>query len=189
MKTIKKIILISFLILESFFSISQNYITVKGVVIDENTNQRISYVSISILNKPVGVISNENGEFVFKIPNTFITEDLCISILGYESYIKKVSDFSENTYYTIKLKTKKYNIEEITVEGKKKHLSPTKIVQQSLENIESNYPTKPLIYQGYYREYLKQGNKNYLNLLEAAIMIKDKGFKSNFSHITLIYYK
>jgi hypothetical protein len=180
MKNIIRTFLITYLSISSICAISQNYITIKGVVIDKGTNQKISFATISISNTSIGVISNENGEFIFKIPNIHITENLCISMLGYNTYTKKISDFSENSYYTIKLESKEYNLQEVTIEGKRKHLNAAKIVQLAIDSIKVNYPTNPFILQGYYREYVKQGDKKYLNLLEAAIVLKDKGFNTNF---------
>jgi hypothetical protein len=176
---VKKMVFIGFICLLSLCSYSQTHIIVKGIILDQKTNQAIPYASISIYGLSIGVVSNESGEFLFKIPVTLSDKNLCVSSLGYNTYTKPLSSFLVDSYNIIKLELKAYTIEEVRIAGKRKNLSPSKIVELAIQKILDNYPTEPYVMQGYYREYVKQGSKKYLNLLESAIVIKDRGFKTS----------
>ena len=157
-------------------------IKIKGKIIDAETNRAIPYANIAVCNQSIGLASNENGEFIIKIPNTFKDSNLCINVIGYNNYSQKISSFQEELLYIIKLEPKIYDLAEVIIKEKKrkKFNNPEKIVKLAINNIENNYPLQPFNLQGYYREYLKYNNKNYLNLLEAAVVVKDKGFTSDF---------
>ncbi|MCD4832213.1 MAG: carboxypeptidase-like regulatory domain-containing protein [Bacteroidales bacterium] len=157
-------------------------IIIKGKIIDQKTNKIIPYANIAICDHPIGVASTEFGEFILKIPSTFKNNDLCINVIGYYKYSQKINSIDINNYLIIKLEPKIYNIEavEITEKRKSKFKNPEKIVQMAIKNIKNNYPLQQFNLQGYYREYIKHENTNYLNLLEAALVIKDNGFSSDF---------
>ena len=157
-------------------------IVIKGKVVDKETNKSISFANISICNQSIGLASNEFGEFIFKIPNTFKDDELCINVIGYDAYNQNINLFKEGKYQIIRLEPKIYNLEEISINEKRKRKfnKPKEIVKLALENIEKNYPQQPFILKGYYREYSKYGNTNYQNMLEAAVVVRDKGFKSDF---------
>jgi len=177
---LKKIIISSTICIISFNLLAQNYLILEGVVVDQKSNRVIPYASISICNLSIGVVSNDNGEFVLKIPTAFIDQSLCVSSLGYKTYNNAISNFSESAYHIIKLENKVYNIQEVRISVKNKQLNPIKIVQNAIDMIPVNCPIEPFTMQGYYREYLNQGGQKYLNLFEAALVINDRGFKSNF---------
>ncbi len=176
-----KILIICILSLLTINSYSQDIFKIKGKIIDKKTNKAIPFANISVCNHSIGLASNEYGEFIFKIPYYLKDQNLCINVIGYNSYNQKLSSFQENTYHTIRLEPKIYDIAEVKIKEKRKRKfnNPKKIVKLALENIENNYPFEPFILQGYYREYLKHGSDNYLNMLEGAVIIRDKGFNSS----------
>lgn len=178
-RTILPIILFTILVQDVAYS--QDIFKIKGEIIDEKTNKAIPFANISVCNYSIGLASNEYGEFIFKIPYSLKDQNLCINVIGYNTFSQKISSFPENTYHTIKLEPKIYDIAEISIKEKRKRefRNPKKIVKLALENIKNNYPFEPFNLQGYYREYLKHGTDNYLNMLEGAVIIRDKGFNSN----------
>ena len=70
----KKILIIIYIILNSSFSISQER-EIKGIITDSLKNP-IQFVNVGILNKPIGTVTNENGEFYLIINNSFISDTL-----------------------------------------------------------------------------------------------------------------
>jgi CarboxypepD_reg-like domain len=161
---------------------SKSGIVIKGKVIDKETYEAIPFANIAICNQSIGLSSNEFGEFVFKIPNTFKDDELCINVIGYSVYNQKINFFNEEKYNIIQLEPKIYDLNEVRINEKRKRKfnKPKEIVKLAIENIEKNYPQQAFIQQGYYREYLKHGNNSYQNMLEAAIVNKDKGFIYDF---------
>jgi len=72
---------ILFLLSFSTFIYSQGK-TVRGIVLDSLKNP-IPYANIGILNKPVGTVSDQNGEFSFILENTTGLDTLRFSSLSY----------------------------------------------------------------------------------------------------------
>jgi hypothetical protein len=53
------------------------------------------------------------------------------------------------------------------------------IVSKAIRNIRKNYPKGTAQYYSYYRDYIKEkGSNDYKNLLEAAVVIEDRGFNN-----------
>lgn len=90
----KKILIIIYVILNSTFSISQER-EIKGIITDSLKNP-IQYVNVGILNKPVGTVTNENGEFNLNIDNSLISDTLKISCLGFKSKELQIKNLLTN---------------------------------------------------------------------------------------------
>ena len=159
---------------------SQGYIFISGNVIDSVTQKPIPYVHITVKNRGLGVVSNENGEFEIQIQEKYGQDSLLFSAIGYYSLNISITDISPKENFIACLQQRIYTIFETKVLGKKKKISPRIIVKRSIEKINKNYPFEPYQMKGYYRDYLKR-ESNYLNLLEAAIIIQDPGYQVNDS--------
>lgn len=173
---------ILFLFVFGTSGICQETIVVMGKITNSNSGKPIPFANISVAGESIGLISNEFGEFKIKIPSSFKENDLLISAIGFTRFKQKISSFTENDFHIIKIEPKVYEIDEVRVEEKRKRgfRNPKKIVKLAIENLENNYPQVPYSLKGYYREYLKHGDKNYLNMLEGGVLIKDRGFTQAF---------
>ena len=60
-----------------------DYITVSGVVKDKQNKKRLEYVNISIPGSTSGTITNEEGEFSFKIKDASHVTAVEVSHIGY----------------------------------------------------------------------------------------------------------
>ena len=76
-----KYFLILICTLGSFVSPAQQ-ITISGKVIDGETKEALPFASIGILGKPIGTISNLQGEFDFHIPANLRNDILAVNMLG-----------------------------------------------------------------------------------------------------------
>ncbi len=90
----KNILILIFIILNSTFSISQER-EIKGIITDSLKNP-IQYVNVGILNKPVGTVTNENGEFYLNIDNSFSSDTLRVSCLGFKSKELQIKNLLNN---------------------------------------------------------------------------------------------
>ncbi|MBK5279621.1 MAG: carboxypeptidase-like regulatory domain-containing protein, partial [Bacteroidia bacterium] len=61
-------------------------ITVSAKVIDKETKEPLIFASVGILDKPIGTISNMQGDFDFYLPLEYRNNILIISTLGYNNY-------------------------------------------------------------------------------------------------------
>ena len=78
-----KFILYPFLILCSQYLVAQS-LNVTGKIIS-STNEPMMYANISIKGYPIGISSNEAGEFSFYFSDNYINDTLSVSAVGYET--------------------------------------------------------------------------------------------------------
>src|SRR5579859_1391503 len=67
-------------------SLCAQQITITGKVVDRETKEPLPFASIGIIGKPIGLISNEQGEFDFHIPGELRNDIIAINMLGYKTY-------------------------------------------------------------------------------------------------------
>ncbi|HEU5289225.1 MAG TPA: carboxypeptidase-like regulatory domain-containing protein [Cyclobacteriaceae bacterium] len=169
--TMRTLFAIPFMLLAASL-VAQN-LTVSGKVIDHETKNAMPYASVYIKGKAIGTITNSNGEFDFHIPNEYRNEILVISMLGYSNFESPVwSMISSPTTITIELNASPIVLQEVLIEDS---LSGGDILRLALKHIPNNYPSKPFVMDGFYRDVKKVGG-TYFSLLEAAVQIYDDGY-------------
>src|SRR4029077_18928698 len=82
---------------------STENITLHGKVLDRETNLPLAYVSVGVLNKSRGTVSDTIGQFGFSITDEYFSDSLQFSIVGYNSLRIAVKDFISNVDKSIKL--------------------------------------------------------------------------------------
>src|SRR5688572_17805427 len=75
-------------------AIAQSTIKVSGKVVDEATQESINFASVSIQGKPVGTVTNAEGEFDFYLPELYSNDTMIVSHVGYKSYRRKIVDLT-----------------------------------------------------------------------------------------------
>lgn len=149
-------------------------ITVSGNVIDAETKEPLSFSSVWIKGKTIGTITNLQGAFDFHIPEEYQSEILVISMLGYQNYESPVNALRNSEAITVELTKSSILLNEVVI---KDSLSGGDILQRALTRIEENYPMKPFLMEGFYRDVKKVGG-TYISLLEAAVEIYDESYKA-----------
>ncbi|MCU0359316.1 MAG: carboxypeptidase-like regulatory domain-containing protein [Bacteroidia bacterium] len=92
-------------------------ITCKGMLIDSLSKEPLEFANVGILGKGLGSVSNEKGEFEFKVPDSLVNETLKISLIGYKSIQLKVSEVQNGKHILLPLASIK--LEEVQVNPKK----------------------------------------------------------------------
>ncbi len=82
---------------------STENITLHGKVLDKETNLPLAYVSVGVLNKSRGTVSDTIGQFGFSITDEYFSDSLQFSIVGYNSLRVAVKDFISYVDKSIKL--------------------------------------------------------------------------------------
>lgn len=62
---------------------AERYTTISGVVKDKLNKKKLEYVNVSIPGSSVGTVTNADGEFTLKIPESVHTKDIEASHVGY----------------------------------------------------------------------------------------------------------
>jgi len=148
-------------------------ITISGRVIDRESNEPLVFASIGVRGTPIGTVSNSVGEFDFHIPARYKSGILVISMLGYENFQTPVSNLLVTDTVIFKLKEATQVLDEVVVRDS---LNGADIARIAISRIDENYPMKPFLVDGFYRDLKKIGG-TYFSLLEAAVQIYDEGYK------------
>lgn len=144
-----KHIKLSIFIFYSIFSISlfaQTKNVVSGAIVNIENDEPLPFASITLVNYPIGTISNENGEFDFYIPKSKQNDTLSISFIGFNPYLIPLKNITGS------LKIKLQSADNILDEVILSKLSPLDYIKKALDNIDQNYPQDPYQSIAYYRE-------------------------------------
>jgi hypothetical protein len=145
----------------------QEYITVRGKVVDAESRNPLVFASVALMESNVGIITNIDGEFTLKISEPAASKKLEISFIGYRNKIVPVSELKENgRKNVITLEAAPIPIKEIIV----KPIDPELIVEKAISRIGKNYESVPNLMTAFYRETIKK-NRTYVSIGEAAVEI------------------
>ncbi|MDR0295566.1 MAG: carboxypeptidase-like regulatory domain-containing protein [Prevotellaceae bacterium] len=144
---------------------SPDYIVVNGVVKEQRTNKKLSYVNIRHLEQNVSTITNDDGAFTIKIKKQGEKGNLEFTCLGYNKLIVPIQGkaIKDTTIY---LTPGAIVLNSVTIYSD----NPETIVQQAIRKIRDNYNLDIALFSGFYRETIKK-RSNYVNIAEAVIEI------------------
>lgn len=147
-----------------FFSVATwaQRLTITGKITDAADGEPLPYASIGIKGKTISTISNLNGEFDFHVPPEYRNDILVISMMGYENYEAPI--WAIESPLTVRLHQHTTVLQEVVV---KDSLTGGDILRIALSRIEQNFPMKPFLLEGFYRDVKKVAD-SYISLLEAA---------------------
>jgi hypothetical protein len=143
-----------------------------GKVIDKNTGDPIVFASVFITGTKSGTVTNSDGEFIIKIPRSYLNRQIGIAHLGYITSTFDVTELkpSENV---IELVPAPYEIEEVTI----RQLDPLALIRSAIEKIPENFSDQPVMMTSFYRETIKQ-NRNYVAIAEAVLDAYKASYKN-----------
>lgn len=148
-------------------------ITVSATVVDKETSEPLGYASVGLKSVAIGTISNSRGEFDFHMPAQYRNDVMVISMLGYKNFEAPVWSLVGERQ-VIRMEKSPIILDEIVVSDT---LSGQDILEIALSRIEENYPMKPFILDGFYRDVKKVGG-TFISLLEAAVKIYDENYEA-----------
>jgi hypothetical protein len=143
----------------------QDYITIRGKVVDAQTKAPLIFASVTVKESNVGIVTNIDGEFTLKVSPT--AASLEVSYLGYKNLSVPLSSLKENgAKNTIEMESAPIPIKEIIV----KPIDPELIVEKAISNIPANYENVTNLMTGFYRETIRK-NRTYVSIGEAVVEI------------------
>ncbi|MEQ8362418.1 MAG: carboxypeptidase-like regulatory domain-containing protein [Cyclobacteriaceae bacterium] len=148
-------------------------LTISAKVVDRETKEPLPFASVGLKNKPIGTITNLQGEFDFHIPIEFRNDVLVINMLGYLPYEDPAWTVTNNIT-TIEMVKSTQFLDEVVVSDS---LRGGEILSIALGRITQNYPMKPFLLDGFYRD-IKEVGGTYVSLLEAAVKIFDEDYQA-----------
>lgn len=159
-----------------------NYAEYKGEVLDESSKKPLIFATLAIEKSNISTVTNTEGEFSLKIPNSTESKNVIVSFLGYKTKIIPLNEFKKN-------KTKIYLTVSVT-ELSEVNLSIPKnaeaLVRETLKSKGENYFDDPTLMTAFYRETIKKRRKN-VSLSEAVVNIYKTPYTSHKNDAVQLY--
>lgn len=149
-------------------------ITISATILDKESREPLPFATIAIKGKNVATVSNLQGQFDFHIPASYRNETLVISMLGYVNFEAPVWTLLETPALEISLESSLTLLDEVTVVGDS--LKGEEIFTIAWNRIPQNFPDKPYLLDGFYRDVKTIGG-TYISLLEAAVKVYDENYE------------
>lgn len=170
----KHTIILLFLVCSMHLMCAQNTTVFSGKVIDAETNKNLALADLLIIGTNISTITNNDGAFLLKVPENYLTKSVLISFLGYKKLEIPITEFKvKNT--KIKLEQAATVLAQVDVTVPK---NATTLVEKMLSLKEENYLNSKSIMTGFYRETIKNRNKN-ASLSEAVLKVYKQPYTSN----------
>ena len=154
-------------------TIPAKYFFLTGKVINQKKEEPISYASVSVYNKPIGTITNTDGEFLLKLHPDYIQDTLVFSSMGFKQQFMPAFQLLDEDL--IPMEQISIKIREIKVTS----TTPEKLLENIRANIPKNYTAHPRLMSAFYRETVKQDD-NYINVSEAVMEILKAPYVNTF---------
>ena len=138
--------------------------SVRGSVVDEHSRRPIVAANVSIPDRGIATVTNEDGSFVIKSDTPIV--DLVFSHIGYRSVTLKGKDGMK-----VLLPPVAYALQGASIISG----DPKQIVRLAVDKIIDNYPDKAELLRCFYRETIKKRSR-YIGVSEAVA----KMYKSSY---------
>lgn len=148
----------------------------KGHVFDSNTKEPLAYVDINISDTNIGTITNNEGEFILKVPSNYLNKTIKISLLGYakgDIAIASLKEDENKIYLDVSITQLSY----VNVYGVK---NAEALVKATLNRKRDFYDNERTKMTAFYRETIKKRHKN-ASLSEAVLTVYKQPY-INFKH-------
>ena len=173
----------SVFILIVLFSVSLNVkaqtFEIQARVIDSSNFEPVSFSTVYGENMS-GTITDEQGFFRMQIPRNNAFDTLYITCIGYIGNSIPINYLKQPGPDSIYLQPNIIELDEVEIQTKSKRTPKSKeIIKLSLLKMGDNYPGTSILYNGYYREYIRK-NEDFINLFESIINLEDPGYSDIF---------
>lgn len=153
---------------------SQDFIRLRGRVVEEGSKQLVPFVTVQIKGVALGTITEEDGRFAVKIPLKYAKDTLIFSSVGYLKKEVLMASLQEEVENEIVLEIYIEELDEVTVvRGRER--DPLKVLKKAIRKIKSNYPKQPFTYDAYYREQIVE-NGATIKFADAATTFQQSGY-------------
>jgi hypothetical protein len=159
------------------------YTEINGKIVDATTNSPVVFGTVSIMGTSMATVSNADGEFVIKVPNTISTASLTFTHLGYQNKTMPISEF-KGALNVIEVIPVTVTLDEVIIHK----LEPISILLAALNRVKDNYSNEPEMQTSFYREAIKQ-NRNYVSVSEAITDIYKAPYSIGFGADRMKIYK
>ena len=154
----------------------------KGRVVDRRSGKPLSYATIALLETSLGSITNQQGEFSFKLPLDLPDPMMVISFMGYKSQVFPVS-YPVEEELEIQLEKELIPLQEVII----RYSDPAKLLHEAINRIPINYLDNHSTMTAFYRESVKR-NDHCMVYSEAVLDVAKGPYASLTSsdHVSIV---
>jgi hypothetical protein len=145
---------------------------VHGTVSDVRNGKELPHATVGVKGTHFGTITNLNGNFVLRLPDTLQQPILVISYIGYRNYYVPISIESDDIM-KVKMSKNYISLQEVII----RYQDPMSLLAESIKQIDENYMDKPAGVIAYYRERVQKDEK-CLVFSEAVVEIDKAPYSS-----------
>jgi hypothetical protein len=150
----------------------QAHIVVSGSVRDLSTNEPLPAVNVCLANNALGTITNNEGDFLFRLPTAMIGHEVHFSMVGYAATSVIVP--STDSVCAVFMVSTQYNLPEVKVRS----ISADAVIAGVLAMRDENYLQSTVALTGFFRETVQQ-NDRYVQASEAVVEIYKPPYAEN----------
>jgi len=147
---------------------------VKGYIRDYRNEKPLPYATIGVLNSHAGTISNEDGSFVIRLPDTLTHPILVTSYIGYKNQYTPIS-IGNGEPMDILLHKNIISLQEVII----RYQDPAELLAEAIKKIPENYIGIPSGMHSYYRERVSKDDK-CMSFSEAVVEIAKAPYTASF---------
>lgn len=125
----------------------------KGRVEDKRSGKALPFATIALLETSLGSISNQDGEFSFKIPLNLADPMLVISYMGYKRMVMPIS-YPIADRLELQLEKETIPLQEVII----RYSDPDKLLMEAIRRIPENYLESHSTMTAFYRESVKRND-------------------------------
>jgi len=145
----------------------------KGEVMDSSSKKPLVFATLSVEGTNISTVTNTEGDFILKVPQSITNGTLVVSFLGYKSKNIRLS--------SLKPKKNKIPLEISVTELSEVNINAPKdagaLVKETLARKGDNYFNDHTLMTAFYRETIKKRRKN-VSLSEAVVNIYKTPYSS-----------
>lgn len=164
------------------FSSSVDRSLLMGRVVDKRSGKALPFATIALLETSLGSISNQQGEFSFKIPLDLRDPMMVVSYMGYRSKMLPVS-YPVKDDLVIEMEKELIPLQEVII----RYSDPVKLLHEAIRRIPGNYLDDHATMTAFYRESVKR-NTHCMVYSEAVLDVAKAPYTSRVysDHIGIV---
>jgi hypothetical protein len=154
----------------------------KGRVVDKRSGKPLPYATIALLETSLGSISNQQGEFSFKLPLDLPDPMMVVSYMGYRSMVLPVT-YPLEEELEIGMERELVPLHEVII----RYTDPVKLLQEAIQRIPENYLDEHSTMTAFYRESVKR-DEHCMVYSEAVLDVAKVPYSSLISndHVSIV---
>ncbi|MEQ8472030.1 MAG: carboxypeptidase-like regulatory domain-containing protein [Marinoscillum sp.] len=129
------------LLISMFICIQAHAQSIKGVVMDKEANEPLSFTNIGVKGKSTGTISNVEGRFILDQTGLSDLDTVVFSYIGFQTVKKTVAELKEPEELAVNMNPSTMNLSEVSIYSGE--IDVKDILEQVRENFNKNHP-KPM---------------------------------------------